>query len=59
MVGNNGGMAIDLADMAANNAGEKRVEAIGEGLAAIAYAILDLAEAIRETRPLPDYQARG
>ncbi|MDX3429482.1 hypothetical protein PV664_11090 [Streptomyces sp. ME01-18a] len=36
------------ADKAAARQGEEQTDAIGEGLAAIAYALLDVAAAIRE-----------
>lgn len=36
------------ADKAAGRQGEEQTDAIGEGLAAIAYALLDVAAAIRE-----------
>ncbi|NEA83035.1 hypothetical protein G3I30_29240 [Actinospica acidiphila] len=36
------------ADSAASRQGEEQTDAIGEGLAAIAYALLEVASAIRE-----------
>jgi hypothetical protein len=42
-------MAAETADRASRQFGEdKQTDAIGEGLAAVAYALLDVAEAIRE-----------
>lgn len=44
-----GDYAESKADMAAMREGkEKQTDAIGEGLAAVAYALLDVASAIRE-----------
>ncbi|MCX4707151.1 hypothetical protein [Streptomyces sp. NBC_01373] len=44
-----GDYAESRADMAAGREGEdKQTDAIGEGLAAVAYALLDVAAAIRE-----------
>ena len=41
--------AVRLAGEAANRAGEEKLtDAIGEGLAAVAFALLDVAAAIRE-----------
>ncbi len=36
------------ADRAAGRQGEEQTDAIGEGLSAVAYALLDVASAIRE-----------
>lgn len=45
-----GDYAESRADMAAGHQGEEtQTEAIGEGLAAVAYALLDVAAAIRES----------
>jgi hypothetical protein len=42
-------MALETADRASRQFGEdKQTDAIGEGLAAVAYALLDVAQAIRE-----------
>lgn len=44
-------MAENYAGMAAGRRGEDELtDAIGEGLAAVAYALLDVARAIREQR---------
>jgi hypothetical protein len=44
-----GSYAESKADMAASRTGDDdRTDAVGEGLAAIAYALLDVAAAIRE-----------
>lgn len=44
-----GDIAASLADRAAGQSSEEhQTDAIGEGLAAVAYALLDIAEAIRE-----------
>ncbi|MEU4466015.1 hypothetical protein AB0G20_20285 [Streptomyces sp. NPDC024017] len=44
-----GDCAESRADAAADREGaEKQTDAIGEGLAAVAYALLDVAHAIRE-----------
>jgi len=48
-VSNFGRWAERNADQASSHQGEeKQTEAIGEGLAAVAYALLEIAEAIRE-----------
>lgn len=44
-----GDIASEYASKAGGRTGEEyRTDAVGEGLAAIAYALLDVAEAIRE-----------
>lgn len=43
-----GHKAEDSAEAAASWDGEQQTRAIGEGLAAVAYALLDVASAIRE-----------
>jgi hypothetical protein len=50
-----GERAVDLADRAANRTGEdKLTDVIGEGLGAVAYALLELAAALQRRDRAPD-----
>jgi len=52
-----GHIAEGRADAASGRSGEEsRTDALGEGLAAIAYALLDVADAIRAHTEVVQYQ---
>lgn len=55
-----GQSAASKADDAAGRSGDDhRTDAVGEGLAAIAYALLDVAAAIRDHTETVKYQTEG